>query len=210
MAKPHRLATVLYLVLLLAALQLLRAGTLQLLFLWVPRTNTASNLASMMLFFALSGVLVALAHTRVPFRISPPRAGAFELGFTVLFALLLVSGPVLAGGIQPAGVIQLAYGCIATPIFEELLFRGLVWHTLNQAFTGKWACYLISTLLFGLWHLGYADNISFRVQTGLTHILLWKVLVGLAFGLVLGTMRLWRKDCYSCMLLHGAMNVFGR
>ena len=210
MAIPRRLATVLSLLLLLAALQLLRAGMLQLLFLWVPRTNTASDLAGTLLFFALSGALVALARTRVPFRILPPRAGAFELGFSVLFALLLVSGPVLAGGIQPAGAIQLVYGCIATPIFEELLFRGLVWHTLSRAFQNDWVCYLICTLLFGLWHLGYADNIAFRVQTGLAHILLWKVLVGLAFGLVLGAMRLWRKDCYSCMLLHGALNVFGR
>ncbi len=210
MSQPHRLTTVLYVTLLLAALQLLRAGALQLLFLWVPHTYFTSDLASMGIMLLFSGALVVLARRRVPFRILPARAGALELGAAVLFALLLVSGPLLAGGYNTADLVQLVYGCIATPIFEELLFRGLVWHALNRVFKSGWVCYLVSTLLFGLWHLGYADNIAFRVQAGLAHILIWKVLVGLAFGLVLGAVRLWRKDCYSSMLLHGALNVFGR
>ena len=48
-ASPRRTTTILYLVL-LAALQLLRAGLLQLLFLWVPHTYATSDLASMLLF----------------------------------------------------------------------------------------------------------------------------------------------------------------
>lgn len=210
MSQPRRTTTILYLALLLAALQLLRAGLLQLLFLWVPHTYAASDLASMLLFFALIGVLVALSRRRVPFRILPARAGALELGAAVLFALLLVSGPLLAGGYNTADLVQLVYGCIATPIFEELLFHGLVWHALSRVFKSGWVCYLVSTLLFGLWHLGYADNLAFRVHTGLADVLFWKVMVGLAFGLVLGAVRLWHKDCYFCMLLHGALNVFGR
>lgn len=153
MGQPRRTTTILYLALLLAALQLLRAGLLQLLFLWVPHTYAASDLASMLLFFALSGLLVALSRRRVPFRILPARAGALELGAAALFALLLVSGPLLAGGYNTADLVQLVYGCIATPIFEELLFRGLVWNALSRVFKSGWV--LLSGLYPAVWPVAF-------------------------------------------------------
>ncbi|MBO0410862.1 CPBP family intramembrane metalloprotease [Enterococcus hulanensis] len=58
--------------------------------------------------------------------------------------------------------------------------------------------------------MGYFDSLAFRVGEGLPEALIWTVIIGLCYGLVLGLLRLRTKNCYSTMLLHGAMNIFGR
>lgn len=112
------------------------------------------------------------------------------------------------GGIQ--AIILLGYSSLVTPIFEELLFRGYVWNRLTVIFKSESSVYLWSSFLFGVWHLGYFDSLAFRVETDLVQALFWKVITGLFYGLVLGLLRWKTKNCYSTMLLHGAMNIFGR
>jgi len=104
----------------------------------------------------------------------------------------------------------LLYGSIVTPIFEELIFRGYIWNKLNDIFEKEWITYIVSAVLFALWHLGYVDSIAFRMETGLANVMLWKAITGLCYGVVLGALRLKTKNCYSTMLLHGVMNIFGR
>ncbi|MGM9573231.1 MAG: type II CAAX prenyl endopeptidase Rce1 family protein [Hominicoprocola sp.] len=74
----------------------------------------------------------------------------------------------------------------------------------------KWATYLTTIILFGLWHLAYIDSIAFRVGGGLHTVMVWKAVTGLCFGIVLGAVRVKTKNCYATILLHGAMNLFGR
>lgn len=75
---------------------------------------------------------------------------------------------------------------------------------------------MISTSLFmivsSIWHLAFGlfDSLVFHVGEGLPEALIWKVITGLCYGLVLGLLRLRTKNCYSTILLHGAMNIFGR
>jgi membrane protease YdiL (CAAX protease family) len=96
------------------------------------------------------------------------------------------------------------------PIFEEMIFRGYIWNKLNVVFEKEWITYIVSTLLFALWHIGYIDAIAFRVETGLVIAMFWKVITGLCFGVVLGAVRYKTKNSYSTILLHGIMNIFGR
>ena len=105
---------------------------------------------------------------------------------------------------------MLAYSCIVTPVFEEILFRGYIWNKISGILKSKWATYLTTTILFALWHLAYIDSIAFRVEDGLITMMVWKVLTGLCFGIVLGAVRMKTKNCYATILLHGAMNMFGR
>ena len=122
--------------------------------------------------------------------------------------LFIASPSNYKGGIEP--ILLLVYSSIVTPIFEELIFRGYIWNELNQIFTSEWKTYIITTILFALWHLGYISSIAFRVEDDLLNVMIWKVITGLCFGIVLGAVRLKTINCYSTMLLHGVMNIFGR
>lgn len=104
----------------------------------------------------------------------------------------------------------LIYSSIVVPFFEELIFRGFIWNRLNEIFAKERTTYMVSTVMFALWHLGYVSSIAFRVQEGLLNAMLWKVITGLCFGIILGFVRLKAKNCYSTMVLHGVMNLFGR
>jgi len=139
----------------------------------------------------------------------PKHFGRFYIIGTCLAFVLLVATPSnYSGGFQ--AVVLLLYSSIVTPIFEELIFRGYVWNKLNDIFEKELISYAVSTVLFALWHLGYVDSIAFRTETGLANAMLWKVITGFCFGVVLGAVRLKTRNTYGTMLLHGVMNIFGR
>ncbi|WP_346928927.1 CPBP family glutamic-type intramembrane protease [Clostridium sp.] len=69
---------------------------------------------------------------------------------------------------------------------------------------------IILTALFALWHIGYISSIAFRIKNGLVNAMVWKVITGLCFGIILGAVRLKTKNSYSTILLHGSLNIFGR
>lgn len=138
----------------------------------------------------------------------------FYIIAAILAIVLLVSTPIITGNLSFSAVALLVYSSIITPIFEELLFRGLIWNKLKELFQNTLSVYIISTLIFAVWHLGYVDAIMYRMnlygQTGLANAMLWKVITGLCFGIVLGAVRCKTKNCFSTMLLHGIMNMFAR
>ncbi len=104
---------------------------------------------------------------------------------------------------------------IIVPVLEELLFRGFVWARLEKKINNGWMILFISLILFGLWHLGYADSVAFRmtqngVQDDLMKIMLMKVVIGGSYGLVTGFMRLKTKNCSASFLVHALLNLFGK
>jgi membrane protease YdiL (CAAX protease family) len=127
---------------------------------------------------------------------------------SVVIVLLIETPSNYLDGVK--AIVLLIYGSIVTPVFEELIFRGYVWNKLENAFHNKWIVYIFSVVLFGLWHIGYIDSIAFRTESGLLNAMIWKVIVGLCYGAILGGLRLKTKNCYSTILLHGVMNIFGR
>ena len=197
-------------VLVLLLFALLRFAIKQVIFLLAERTNITDRMASMTAMLILTGFLLGLSKkTKTRLSVFPDRFTVPYIGATVLFAVLLIASPSNdQGGIEP--VFLLAYSCIVTPVFEELLFRGCIWNQLSGILGKKWATYLTTTILFGLWHLVYIDSIAFRAEDGLLSVMVWKVVTGLCFGIVLGAVRMKTKNCYASILLHGAMNLFGR
>ena len=194
----------------LAVLQgLLYAGK-HLVFLIVARTDFTDQMASMGVMVVLAGLVVGLARLRRwPLSVLPVRFSRWYVVATVITAALLIATPANYTGGWPA-VLGLVYGSIVTPVYEELVFRGLVWNRLATVFTKPWIVYAWSVVLFGVWHLGYVDSVAYRVEVGLMPIMAWKAVTGVAYGLVLGALRLKTKNCYSTMLLHGVLNLFGR
>lgn len=207
----QKLHVLLGLVGLLALLQLARIGLKELCFLLIPRNPFGDRCASMIAMMLLSAALTLVCQRRgEALCVFPARFGPLYWAGTGLFAALLVTTPLLTRSAAPRDLLLLAYSAIVTPVFEELIFRGLAWERLKKVFASEWAVYALVTLLFALWHLGYADSLALRVQSGLAQAMLWKAATGLGFGVVLGLLRLKAKNCYATMLLHGAMNIFGR
>ncbi len=207
----QKLTVMLGLVGLLAMLLLIRWGLKALCFLALPGTSFGDRCASLIAITVMAAALALVCHRKgVPLCVFPARFGPMYWAFTGLFAALFLLTPILTGDDSREDMLLLAYGAIVTPVFEELLFRGLVWEKLKKVFRSEWAVYGIVTLLFALWHFGYVDSLAMRVQSDLARVMLLKALTGLGFGAVLGLARLKAKNCYAAMLLHGALNILGR
>lgn len=195
----------------LAALQLARFGIRSICFLFFEKTRFSSSMASMIAISLLSVFIILIARKRsIPLSVFPKRFTLAYMIATLLSALIVISTPFITREYGIESIALLIYSSIVTPIFEELIFRGFVWNKLNEIFKKEWQTYLVSSLLFAVWHLGYIDGIAFRVESGLANVMIWKAVTGLCFGIVLGALRLITKNSYSTMLLHGVMNVFGR
>lgn len=179
-------------------------------FLLVPRTDFSDHMASMVAMIVLTAIIIiACKKLHVDLFIFPSKFTVLYVCISIIALCLLIGTPSnYTGSFRP--IFLLFYSSIVTPVFEELIFRGFVWTKLNQIFSREWKTYIVSTILFALWHFGYISSIAFRIQDNLLDAMLWKVITGLCFGVVLGAVRLKTKNCYSTMLLHGILNIFGR
>ena len=182
----------------------------QAIFLFVLRTDFSDHMASMVAMIILSSIILGLSRkAERNLSIFPDKFTVSYISVSVISGLLFIASPSnFSGGIE--SILLLTYSSIVTPVFEELIFRGYVWNKLNDIFSSEWKTYIVTTVLFALWHLGYMSSIAFRVENDLMHAMIWKVITGLCFGIVLGAVRLKTRNCYSTMLLHGVMNIFGR
>ena len=182
----------------------------RIIFFFVERTDFSDYMASMVSMIILTSIILRLSRkAEINLSIFPDKFTVSYISVSIISVVLFIASPLnYKGGIEP--ILLLVYSSIVTPIFEELIFRGYIWNELNQIFTSEWKTYIITTILFALWHLGYISSIAFRVEDDLLNVMIWKVITGLCFGIVLGAVRLKTRNCYSTMLLHGVMNLFGR
>jgi membrane protease YdiL (CAAX protease family) len=195
---------------LLVFLQLLLFGIKQFLFIFFKRTDYSDSMATMFAMAVITILFLIYAKKQnVSLSIFPDRFGTFYIIVTIVAAILFIAAPSnFKGGFQ--AISLLVYGSIITPIYEELIFRGYVWNKLNTIYSKEWKTYIVSTVLFALWHIGYISSIAFRVESGLANAMIWKVITGFCFGTILGGVRLRTKNSYSTILLHGVLNMFGR
>ena len=182
----------------------------RIIFFFVARTDFSDYMASMVSMIILTSIILRLSRkAEINLSIFPDKFTVSYISISIISVVLFIASPSnYKDGIEP--ILLLVYSSIVTPIFEELIFRGYIWNELNQIFTSEWKTYIITTILFALWHLGYISSIAFRVEDDLLNVMIWKVITGLCFGIVLGAVRLKTKNCYSTMILHGVMNLFGR
>lgn len=183
----------------------------QIVFLFAERTDYVDKMASMAGMSILTVLFLLFSKIRqVPLSIFPNHfSKPYIISTSVSVALLLATPSNYTDGFS-SSIMILIYSSVVTPIFEELIFRGFVWNKLNTTYQKELTTYIVSTALFAIWHIGYIDSIAFRVETGLVTAMAWKVTTGLCFGIVLGALRLKSKNCYTTILLHGVMNLFGR
>lgn len=135
------------------------------------------------------------------------------LAGTVLAGLFLCTTPFITQNTSMENLAFLAESALILPVFEELLFRGLLWKRLEFA-GGKKAAFWISACLFGLWHIGYVDTILYRMswagrEGNIAEILFWKVMTGFLLGLLFGWMRQKFKNGLPGLLAHIVLNTMG-
>lgn len=205
-----KIKAIFFLILILASLSLSLFIIEQVIFLIVPRTDFSDHMATMTAMVIMTSLVLVLSQKlKINFSIFPIKFTALYISASIITGILLVINPTnYTDGIK--SIFFLVYSCIVTPVFEELIFRGYVWNKLNEVFSKEWVTYVVTTVLFALWHIGYISSIAFRVEDGLLNVMTWKVIVGICFGIVLGAVRLKTKNCYSTMLMHCIMNMFGR
>jgi uncharacterized protein len=195
----------------LISLQLLRIGLKYTVFAFTGRTVISDVIVSAVLMMVLSAFIIIYSKVNgVRLSVFPVKFNGKYISSTIIAAALFISNLFFLGNIYD--LLTLAYTVLITPLFEELIFRGYVWNKLNEVFDKEWITYVVSSLLFALWHIGYVDSVVFRISDGdnLAFTMFMKVMTGLVFGFIIGALRYKTKNSYSAMLLHGVMNIFGK
>ena len=133
--------------------------------------------------------------------------------FTIFFLFFFIVTPIITKNYEWYNILSLVYNAIITVIFEELIFRGLIFKEISSM-KNDLIAYIVSTILFGIWHLGYIDTIIWRTSlfspdANIANIMFWKVITGIIIGVILGFFRYKNKNVYSSMLVHTFINTFG-
>lgn len=205
----------------LMIIQIIRIIVMRLLFTYML-DNTVNNrvLASSVFMLAVSSAIIAYVRLKkIPISFMPDLSTQknkiiYAGALAVLFVLILLSHAI-SSDFSASSLMQTVYSVLITPIFEELIFRGLIWSELKADYKTEWKAYIITTVLFALWHMGYVDTVSSMIvlsggSGNLAFVMFMKVLTGLVFGVAVGFARLKAKNWYASLLVHSIMNLFGR
>ena len=200
----------LFIVIWLLLIQGVLFGIKQIVFCYTVETLYSRSMVTMISMTAIFVIFILYCRRR-NYRLS-----VFPTAFSLPYIIITVIAAVFfwvtlffVNSFSVQNILMLLYGSIVTPIFEELLFRGVIWNRLNKHLAKEWETYLTVSLLFALWHIGYAVGIYFWNGGNLLNCIMMKVMVGAVFGLITGAIRYKTKNCYSGILVHGILNAFG-
>ena len=103
---------------------------------------------------------------------------------------------------------------ITTPILEELIFRGYSWAKFKEQGFSNSKTLIITSILFGLFHLGYYYQISYATQfhpdaPSMIKIMFTKVVFATLLGLIFGLIRWKSRKIYGSIIVHSILNIVG-
>lgn len=198
----------------LVFLQFLRIIFKSLIFGVLDRTILMDVIISSIYMLIFIGLFVAIIKRRkIELQIFPVNFSAKYEIFTVAVLAFIIVTPVITRNYSLTNIISLLYGAVITVVFEEILFRGFVYAAIKQK-KNDLTAFMLSTILFGIWHLGYIDTIIWRTSlffpnSDISQIMFWKVVTGLSIGALLGFCRYKSKNVYMAILVHTLINTFG-
>jgi len=101
---------------------------------------------------------------------------------------------------------------ITTPILEELVFRGYSWAKFKEQGFSNIKTLLITSVFFGLYHLGYYYQISYSTQfhpgaPSMTKIMFTKVFFTAMLGFIFGLIRWKSQKVYGSIIVHSILNI---
>lgn len=144
-----------------------------------PRTRLNERIINISIMIVLTVVLILYAKIRKQaLSFFPEKISKGYIIATCAAAVVFIIAPSnFTQGFT--SVINILYGSIVTPVYEELLFRGYIWNRFGKVMTNRW-------------------NV----------LQLLKIAAGLFYGTILGFIRLKTKNCWATILAHGIMNFF--
>lgn len=205
---------IIFIILTLILLQLGRIIFKNLIFTFIDRTLLSDLIVSMIYMTLIICItLIIMKKKKIDINIFPEKWNIKYKIFTILVFLFFIITPIIIMNYQLYNILSLIYNAFITVIFEELIFRGVIFKEISSIKNDLMA-YIISTILFGIWHLGYIDTIIWRTSlffpdSNIVNIMFWKVITGMIIGIVLGFFRYRNKNVYSSMLVHTFINAFG-
>jgi membrane protease YdiL (CAAX protease family) len=115
---------------------------------------------------------------------------SFTVGVAAALGIYAITGPGDAGDLLP----QLIVGAIFPAVFEEILFRGILFRWIEE-FGGSWAALVLTSALFGAIHLSNPHASAVAA-------------VGIAFeaGIMLGAAYMITRSLWLPMGLHAGWN----
>ncbi len=205
---------IVFIILSLILLQIGRIAFKNLIFSFVDRTLLSDVIVSMIyMILIISLIIVVIKKKKIDINIFPEKFNIKYKVFTILVLLFFIVTPIITMNYDLYNILSLVYNAIITVIFEEIIFRGFIFKEISLM-KNELTAYIISTILFGLWHLGYIDTIIWRTslfspEANIANIMFWKAITGMIIGIVLGFFRYKNRNVYSSMLIHTFINTFG-
>lgn len=195
----------------LVILQGIRFGLKEAVYCFVPQTTDDHFVSMCVLPLMTVGIVLTAKRLGLIAEIFPKTRRRLYAILGVVAVTLTATGALLCGANDWGVWRDAIYGALVIPIFEETIFRGYLWESLKGKFGKEWQVYLITTVLFSLWHFGYVDSLMTRIGIdGLGYVMLMKASIGLVYGVIVGFVRYRTKNTYAAMLVHSVMNTFGR
>ncbi len=159
------------------------------------------------------GALVVLQRIDFPGQVRLlPATRAWRVGVAAAAAVAVIlllwlsqAGPVSQISGRARSSLEVISVAALGPIAEELLFRGVIWSlllTLARSRKNDWIALSVSSLLFGLMHVGYwlLDRKGLSAQTAL------HVTSMFAAGAVFGSVRMSSKSLLAPIASHALGN----
>lgn len=205
---------ILFIILFLTLLQVGRIVFKNLVFDIFDRNLLSDVIVSMVyMIIVICIAIIILRKKNINLNFFPKKFNMKYKLFTIFVLLFFIVTPIITKNYELYNILSLVYNAIITVIFEELIFRGLIFKEISSM-KNDLIAYIVSTILFGIWHLGYIDTIIWRTSlfspdANIPNIMFWKVITGIIIGVILGFFRYKNKNVYSSMLVHTFINTFG-
>ena len=209
-----KIGKIAFMILNLVLLQLGRIIFKYVIFIFIVRSLLSDVIVNMLYMGIIIGVFIAIIKKKkININIFPEKFNIKYKVFTIIVSLFFIITPIVTTNYQLYNILSLIYNAIITVIFEEFIFRGYIFKEISLM-KNDLIAYIVSTLLFGIWHFGYIDTIIWRTSlfytnSDIVNIMFWKVITGIVIGIVLGFFRYKNKNVYSSILIHTFINTFG-
>lgn len=204
-----KLKNIFKIILIIVSLQIIRIVVRRVLLLFIPITELSLNILNMVIFIIYTYLLVKYCKkNKIDLRVfKVNNKNAYLLLISIFIILFIIN--LLLNKFSMNNIFKILYGTITLPIFEELLFRGYIWSRLLKMFKNEMYVYIITTLLFSIYSVFYIDS-AILLKVFSFGVIIFKLVIGLLFGLITGFVRYKTKNTFSSMIVSSIMNMVSK
>lgn len=204
-----KLKNIFKIILIIVSLQILRIAVRRVLLLFIPITELSLNILNMVIFIIYTYLLVKYCKkNKIDLRVfKVNNKNAYLLLISIFIILFIIN--LLLNKFSMNNIFKILYGTITLPIFEELLFRGYIWSRLLKMLKNEMYVYIITTLLFSIYSVFYIDS-AILLKAFSFGLIIFKLVIGLLFGLITGFVRYKTKNTFSSMIVSSIMNMVSK